>query len=196
MIHSTDLDHFSKGQNGSYGHITSKKSSGFHSVNQFTHKAPPLRVPSWPPFLPPSPPYHLTTHGGTSKAAVECLAQVQVGFSTVVHSPYHSLWTNLTTASMVLHNQGSYSQNVTGKLVRPQIFVISPQMSWKNKSDFYNIYDVSWKENYPSAVIFTFNFLQTLFSIAIWPQLKKGSREGILLRYGPNWMWRNFPRNK
>ena len=31
---------------------------------------------------------HLTTHGGTSKAAVECLAQVQVGFSTVVHSSY------------------------------------------------------------------------------------------------------------
>ena len=69
---------------------------------------------------------NLTTHGGTSKAAVECLAQVQVGFSTVVHSPYHSLWTNLTRASMVQHNQGSYSQNVTGKLVRPQIFVTSP----------------------------------------------------------------------
>ena len=129
VIHSTDLDLFSKGQNGSYGHITSKKTSGFHSVNQFTHKAPPLRVPSWPPFLPPSPPYHLTTHGGTSKAAVECLAQVQVGFSTVVHSPYHSLWTNLTAASMVKHNQGPYSQNVTRKLVRPQIFVTSPQMS-------------------------------------------------------------------
>ena len=57
VIHSTDLDLFSKGQIGSYGHITSKKSSGFHSVNQFSHKAPPLRVPSWPPFLPPSPPY-------------------------------------------------------------------------------------------------------------------------------------------
>ena len=128
MIHSTDLDLFSKGQNGSCGHITSKN----HQVSTVLTSSPTRPLPSGSlhglPFSLHLLHTNLTTHGGTSKAAVECLAQVQVGFSTVVHSPYHSLWTNLTTASMVLHIQGSYSQNITGKLVRPQIFVTSPQM--------------------------------------------------------------------
>ena len=131
VIHSTDLDLFNKGQNGSYGHITSKKSSGFHSVNQFTHKAPPLRVPSWPPFLPPSPPY--PSHhpwrdikGGSGVSGS--------GSSWVFHSCPQSIPFTLDQSRHSI--KALIVKMSREKLVRPQIFVSSPQMSWKKQEWF------------------------------------------------------------